>query len=242
MKYKTIVIVVMCIVIAFIFMSNMYSRCPDNKWARLVEECGRVLDKVRGMPDSTIPEGVLLDAKAIGIFPSTISAGLGLGGEYGQGIIMVKDKNSGRWSSPSIFTLAGGSIGWQIGGQATDIVLIFRDQQSVSAILSGKLKLGADASVAAGPVGRNASAATDVQFKGGILSYSMSRGLFIGAKLEGAVLTQHWDGNEGLYGRKLSAQEILFEHKTKMPRCARRILRALSRYRMLMYILNRFPG
>lgn len=242
MKYKNVIIVAICLLLAFVLFFNISSKYPENKWTRLVEECGKVLEKIRGMSDSSIPEGTLLDANAIGIFPSTISAGLGLGGEYGQGIIMVKNKRTNRWSSPAIFTLAGGSIGWQIGGQATDIILVFRDQQSVNAILQGKLKLGADASVAAGPVGRNASAATDIQFKGGILSYSMSRGLFIGAKLEGSVLAQHWDGNKELYGRRLSAYEILFENKVKMPKCARRILRALSRYRMLMYILNKFSG
>ncbi len=241
MKHKGAIfaVIVVCIA-AFFLISDATSRYPENKWTRLVEQCGRVLANVRNMSDQSIPEGTLLDAKAIGIFPSTISAGLGLGGEYGQGIIMVKDKLGGRWSSPAIFTLAGGSIGWQIGGQATDIILIFRDQQSVNAILQGKLKLGADASVAAGPVGRNASAATDIQFKGGILSYSVSRGLFIGARLEGAVLTQHWDGNQELYGKRLSAEEILFENKAKMPKCARRVLRALARYKILMYIINKF--
>jgi lipid-binding SYLF domain-containing protein len=183
------------------------------------------------MPDQGIPEGALLKAQAVAIFPNTISAGIGIGGQYGQGVIMVNNK--GRWSSPAIFTLGGGSIGWQIGGQATDIVLLFMDKKSVDALLSGKVKLGADASVAAGPVGRSASAATDVQFKGGILSYSRSKGLFIGIKLEGAVLAQHWDADKTLYGKEVSAEDILIKNKVRMPRCARPLVRSLRAYSLL---------
>lgn len=201
---------------------------PDNKWTRLVKECAKVMTEIRKMPDQGIPEGALLKAQAIAIFPNTISAGIGIGGQYGQGVIMVNNK--GRWSSPAIFTLGGGSIGWQIGGQATDIVLLFMDKKSVDALLSGKVKLGADASVAAGPVGRSASAATDIQFKGGILSYSRSRGLFIGIKLEGAVLAQHWDGNKELYGREVSAEDILLKNEVSMPRCAKLLTRSLKAY------------
>ncbi|MDD5135898.1 MAG: lipid-binding SYLF domain-containing protein, partial [Candidatus Omnitrophica bacterium] len=153
-----------------------------------------------------------------------------IGGQYGQGIIMVREEKGGKWSPPAIFTIAGGSLGWQIGGQATDIVLLVMNRRSVDGLLQGKFKLGADASVSAGPVGRNAAAATDVQLKGGILSYSRSRGLFLGIKLEGAVIAEHWDGNEELYGNSLSAREILLENKVKMPECAGRILKVLSKY------------
>ncbi|MDP3791933.1 MAG: lipid-binding SYLF domain-containing protein [Candidatus Omnitrophota bacterium] len=204
---------------------------PDNKWTRLIKECTKVMTEIRKMPDQGIPEGALLKAQAIAIFPNTISAGIGIGGQYGQGVILVN--NNGRWSPPAIFTLGGGSIGWQIGGQATDIVLLFMDKKSVDALLSGKVKLGADASVAAGPVGRSASAATDIQLKGGILSYSRSRGLFIGIKLEGAVLAQHWDGNRELYGREISADNILIKNKVKVPRCARVLVRSLKTYSLL---------
>ena len=182
------------------------------------------------MPDQGIPEDLLDRCQAIAVFPSTISAGLVIGGQYGQGVIMVREENSGKWSPPAIFTIAGGSFGWQIGGQATDIVLLIMNRRSIDGILQGKFKLGADASVAAGPVGRNAEASTDIQFKGGILSYSRSRGLFIGIKLEGAVIAQHWDGDEELYGKQLSAREILLENKANVPQSADRILKVLSRY------------
>jgi lipid-binding SYLF domain-containing protein len=139
-------------------------------------------------------------------------------------------RQNGEWSPPAIFTIAGGSIGWQIGGQATDFVLLIMNRRSVDGLLQGKFKLGADASVAAGPVGRAAEASTDIQLKGGILSYSRSRGLFAGVKLEGAVITQHWDGDEDLYGKKVSAREILIDNKVKMPDCADEMLKVLKDY------------
>lgn len=235
MIYKNGILVIS--VFAILAVTAGCAQDPDNKWTRLVKECGKVMADIRKMPDQGIPEGTLLNAQAVAIFPNTISAGIGIGGQYGQGIITVKNK--GRWSSPAIFTLGGGSIGWQIGGQATDIVLLFMDKKSVEALLSGKVKLGADASVAAGPVGRSASAATDIQLKGGILSYSRSRGLFIGIKLEGAVLAQHWDGNRELYGRDVSADDILIKNKTRMPRSASSLVRPLSAYSLLGRFMNR---
>lgn len=205
-------------------------QAEENKWERLVDESGKVLSEVQQMPDQGIPEDLLEKCQAIAVFPSTISAGFVIGGQYGQGIIMVRGEKDGKWSPPAIFTIAGGSLGWQIGGQATDIVLLVMNRRSIDGLLQGKFKLGADASVAAGPVGRSAEASTDVQLKGGILSYSRSRGLFAGIKLEGAVIAQHWDGDEELYGKSLSAREILLENKANMPKSSERILKLLDKY------------
>jgi len=200
-----------------------------KRWAHLVETSGRVLSEVQEMPDSAIPDDLLGKCSAIAVFPDTISAGVGIGGKYGQGIIMVRGKK-GKWSPPAVFSIAGLSMGMQIGGQATDIVLIIMGENSVDAILNGKFKLGVDAAVAAGPVGRDAQAATDASL-GGILSYSRSRGLFIGVKLEGDVITEHWDGDRKLYGEELSAREILLEGKAKMPKSADGILAVLKDYK-----------
>ena len=211
-----------------LFVSN--AQAEENKWTRLVDESGKVLSEVQTMPDQGIPEDLLERCQAIAVFPSTISAGFVIGGQYGQGIIMVREEKHGKWSPPAIFTIAGGSLGWQIGGQATDIVLLVMNRRSIDGLLQGKFKLGADAAVAAGPVGRSAEAATDVQLKGGILSYSRSRGLFAGIKLEGAVITEHWDGDEELYGKKLPAREILLENKSRMPKSADIIVKILDKY------------
>ena len=227
---KTYLCIIMIFLSYFIFGALNGWATEDNKWTRLIEESGKVLAEVQQMPDQGIPEDLLAKCQAIAVFPSTVSAGFVIGGQYGQGIIMVREESSGKWFPPAIFTIAGGSFGWQIGGQATDIVLLVMNRRSIDGLLQGKFKLGADASVAAGPVGRSAAAATDVQLKGGILSYSRSRGLFVGIKLEGAVITQHWDGDEELYGKSLSAREILLENKAKMPDSASKILKILNKY------------
>lgn len=204
--------------------------CADNKWTNLVEESGKVLADIQQMPDQGIPEDLLKSCRAIAIFPNTVSGGFVIGGKYGQGVIMVRDEDSGKWSAPAVFTIAGGSFGWQIGGQATDFVLLIMSRRSVDGILEGKLKLGADAAVAAGPVGRAAEASIDIQLKGGILSYSRSRGLFAGAKLEGAVITEQWEADETIYGKALSAKQILLKNEARMPKSAAGILKVLDKY------------
>ncbi|MDP3789076.1 MAG: lipid-binding SYLF domain-containing protein [Candidatus Omnitrophota bacterium] len=214
----------------FLIPQASTANAETNKWEELIAESGRVLADIQQMPDQGIPADLLRECSAIAVFPSTISAGFGIGGKYGQGIIMVRDEKSGKWTSPALFNLFGGSIGWQIGGQATDFVLLIMNRRSIDGILQGKFKLGADASVAAGPVGRAAEASTDVQLKGGILSYSRSRGLFAGAKLEGAVIVQNWDANKELYGKSFSAREIMLENKAKMPQSADGVLKVLNKY------------
>lgn len=217
------------VLVAVIFSSvSLYA---EDKWNNLVEEAGKVLLEVQKMPDQSIPDNLLKNCSAIAIFPSTVSGGFIIGGKYGQGIIMVRDEESRNWSSPAIFTIGGGSFGLQIGGQATDFVLLVTNRRSVDGLLQGKFKLGADAAVSAGPVGRNAEASADIQLKGGILAYSRSRGLFVGIRLDGDVISQDWSGNEALYGKKLSAKEILLERKAAMPSSAKQVLEVLNKYR-----------
>ncbi|MFC1576221.1 lipid-binding SYLF domain-containing protein [Candidatus Omnitrophota bacterium] len=196
----------------------------------MVEKCGVILAEMQEMPDEGAPEDLMKKAEAIAIFPATISVGLGIGGKYGQGIIMTRDKRNKNWSSPAIFTLTGGSVGFQIGGEATDIILLIMDRASVESILHGKFKLGVDASVAVGPVGREAEASTDIQLKGGILSYSRSSGLYAGIKLEGVAITEQWDGNKALYGKEISAENILLNNKARMPKSAANLLKTLKKY------------
>lgn len=222
------------IIISFLLVNLLFMAhdAPAiDKWQKLVEESGNVLAETQQMPDNAIPDDLLKKCSGIAIFPSTISAGIGIGGKYGQGIIMARDEKSRKWSSPAIFTLAGGNFGFQIGGQATDIVLLIMNKRSIDGMLQGKCKLGADAAISAGPLGRNAEASTDIQLRGGMLSYSRSRGLYIGIKLEGAVIAQHWDGNKELYGKKISAEEILLENKAPMPRSASKLLSILNKNR-----------
>lgn len=220
--------VLFCALLVVTFFSKAMA---EDKWSNLIEESGKVLEQVQQMPDQSIPEDLLRTCSGIAIFPSTVSAGFVIGGKYGEGIIMVRDEKSKKWSSPAVFTIAGGSFGLQIGGQATDFVLLIMSRRGVDGILQGKFKLGADAAVSAGPVGRNAEASTDVQLKGGILSYSRSRGLFAGIKLDGDVLAQDWEANNTLYGKRLSAKEIVISNAAAMPGAAKELLGILNRYK-----------
>jgi lipid-binding SYLF domain-containing protein len=159
----------------------------------------KVLDEVMRMPEQAIPNKLLESAHAVAVIPSVVKAGLVLGGRHGKGLISIRAAD-GTWSHPSYISLTGGSIGFQAGVQSTDVVLVFRTPRGVDSIVHGKFTLGADAAVAAGPVGRTAQASTDGQLKAEIYAYSRSRGLFAGVALDGAVLSIDHDANEAAYG------------------------------------------
>jgi len=166
-----------------------------------VQAASQVLKEVMAIPLKGIPRALMVDAQGVAIIPGMIKGGFIVGVEHGKGVIIVRDKN-GAWQSPNFITVTGGGIGWQAGVQATDVILVFRTQSSVQNMMRGKFTIGADASVAAGPVGRQASAATDITFKSEILSYSRSRGLFLGISLDGAALTIDNRANAAYYGQR----------------------------------------
>lgn len=189
-----------------------------------------VLKAIVSVPEKSIPPALLHNAAGIAIIPGVIKAGFIVGGRYGSGILMVRDKE-GRWSNPAFMTLTGGSIGWQIGIQSIDIILVFKHRRSIEGITKGKFTLGADASIAAGPVGRQAEAATDVQLKSEIYSYSRSRGLFAGLALEGAVLQIDDGANEKFYKKEYIKTGDIFENKgLKTPPDVERLKKLLSEY------------
>ena len=172
------------------------------------ENAARVLAEIQAIPESAIPDKLLDEAKAIIIVPDTVKAGLIIGGRRGRGLLAVRTPD-GDWSNPSFVTLTGGSIGLQVGVQSADVVLVFRSERGLDSIVNGKFTLGADASVAAGPVGRNAAAATDGQMKAEIWSWSRARGLFAGVALDGAVLSMDNKANEAVYGQDTTPRMIL---------------------------------
>jgi lipid-binding SYLF domain-containing protein len=167
----------------------------------------RVLDDIMQAPDKAIPQDLLRDARAIAVIPDMIKAGFIFGGRRGEGLISVKTAD-GTWSNPSFISMTGGSIGFQAGVSSTDVVLVFRTQRGVDSIMRGTFTLGADASAAAGPVGRTASAATDGQLKAEIYSYSRTRGLFAGVALDGSALRIDYDANEAVYGPGMTPRRI----------------------------------
>jgi lipid-binding SYLF domain-containing protein len=195
-----------------------------------INESAIVIKEILGMPDG-IPKDLLNKADCIVIYPSVKKAAFVVGGSYGRGLITCrKGQNfSGTWGAPAMFALEGGSFGFQIGAQATDFVLLVMNESGAKSVMSSKVKLGADASVAAGPVGRAASAETDIVLKAEILSYSRSKGLFAGVSLEGSTMRSDDGANRALYGKELSAKEIAREGKVAKPAAAGRLLAILRK-------------
>jgi lipid-binding SYLF domain-containing protein len=175
--------------------------------AKRAREATRVLDEIMQAPDRRIPTNLLREAHAIAVIPDVIKAGLIVGGRRGHGLITIKGAD-GTWSNPSFITMTGGSVGFQAGVQSTDVVLVFRSQRGVDSIVHGKFTLGADASAAAGPVGRSAQASTDAQLKAEIYSYSRARGLFAGVALDGSVLAIDHDSNQAVFGDGVTPRRI----------------------------------
>jgi len=195
-----------------------------------IEESATVIKEILGMPEG-IPKDLLNKADCIVIYPSVKKAAFIVGGSYGRGVITCRKGQdfSGSWSAPAMFALEAGSFGFQIGAQATDFVLLVMNESGANSVMSSKVKLGADAAVAAGPKGRDAAAATDIVMKAEILSYSRSQGLFAGVSLEGSTLRSDDGANKALYGKELSAKEIVRQGKVTPPASVKRLLAILRR-------------
>jgi SH3 domain-containing YSC84-like protein 1 len=172
-----------------------------------LNDSAKVLDELMATPDNAIPEYVLEKAECVMVVPSMIKGGFVIGGRHGRGAVTCRE--NGRWTAPAFVTISGGSWGAQIGAEVVDLVLVFTNEDSVQALLKNNFKLGAEASVAAGPVGRQAAAATDATIKAGILSYSRTRGLFAGLELSGANVREDEDSMKGLYGRDMNLNRVL---------------------------------
>jgi SH3 domain-containing YSC84-like protein 1 len=201
-----------------------------NKEQKRLENSGTVMQEVMGIPDN-IPQELLEKAECVIVFPSVLKAAFVVGGDYGRGAMVCRtgEHFRGPWGSPAMYALEGGSIGFQLGGQASDLVLLVMNERGASAILDSKVKLGADASAAAGPKGRDASANTDATMRAEILSYSRSRGLFAGISLEGSTLRPDNDASADVYGRKITAREIVMGHKIAVPASGRHLVRVLQK-------------
>jgi len=185
--------------------------CAQKKEGERLQESYKVLKEILGTPDKGIPRDLLNKSVCVLVFPSVKKAGFIVGGEYGRGAITCRSGENlrGPWSAPAMFAIEGASVGLQIGGEATDFVLLIMNEKGADSVMSSKVKLGADASAAAGPVGRTASAETDVVMKAEILSWSKARGVFGGISLEGSTLRSDDGGNKSLYGKEISAKEIV---------------------------------
>ena len=184
---------------------------PSSDEARRVADATTVLDEIMAAADSGIPGAILEQAEAIAVFPSLIKGGIVVGGQRGRGILSARDKQNGEWSSPAFLTITGGSIGAQFGAQAIDLVLVINNQRGLEQLVKNQFKIGADAAATAGPVGRDASASTDIQLRAQILSYSRARGLFAGVTINGSTIRQDIDANERYYGTAYRTGQIVFD-------------------------------
>src|SRR4030088_676640 len=201
----------------------------DKKETERLENCGMIVKEVMDIPDN-IPEDLINKAECIIVYPSVLKAAFIVGGSYGRGAMTCRSGEhfTGPWSAPTMMALEGGSVGLQLGGQATDFVLLVMNPRGARSILSSKVKLGADASAAAGPKGRTANASTDVTMRAEVLSYSRARGLFAGLSLEGSTVRPDNDGNERLYGKKLEAESIVFKGAVAVPPAAQKMIAYLN--------------
>lgn len=201
----------------------------DKKPTMRLDEAAMVLTEVMGAADKGIPQDMLENAHCIVIVPNLKTAAFLVGGKYGKGVLSCRNKSGKGWSAPGTVRIEGGSVGFQIGGSSTDLIMLIMNERGMDKLLSSKFTLGGEGSVAAGPVGRTATAQTDAQMKAEILSWSRSQGLFAGLALAGATLRQDLDDNANLYGRKVENREIVTKGITA-PKSAAKLLALLNKY------------
>jgi len=214
-------------VLATLALPVALSATSDKTLNKRIAAAAAVLDELRATPDQDIPKDLWDKAECVAVIPSVKKAAFVVGGEYGKGLVTCR--TGATWSSPAFFLLEKGSWGFQIGGETVDLVLLVMNKHGVDRLLESKVALGADVSAAAGPVGRDARAATDVQLKAEILSYSRSQGLFAGVDISGGILKADEEDNRDFYGRKVTGRELLVAGKIATPAAARPFMAAVHR-------------
>jgi lipid-binding SYLF domain-containing protein len=218
------------ILIFAISLSAATRTAAADKEVDRLKKSADVINEVMGTPEKGIPTDLLRKAVCVGVIPSEKKFAMGIGGSYGGGALVCRRGGTGPWGGPSMFTVGGANVGFQLGGQSTDFVLIVMNASGAQKLLQSKTKLGSDASVAGGPVGRTAEGATDLQLHAEILTYSRSRGLFAGVSLDGQIIKQDSDANERLYKRKVEPKDILFGTRISPPAAARELDAALTKH------------
>ncbi|HYT19949.1 MAG TPA: lipid-binding SYLF domain-containing protein [Candidatus Polarisedimenticolia bacterium] len=216
------------LLLALLALTTATSSAQKKEQER-VQNAGTVMKEILNIPDD-IPQSVLNKAECVIVLPSVVKFAIGIGGSYGRGVMTCRggENFKGPWSSPTMIAVEGGSFGLQLGGQATDFILLVMNDRGANGILTGKVKLGADAAAAAGPKGRDAAAATDVTMRAEILSYSRARGLFAGVSLEGSTLRPDNGANKSLYGKEIPAKDIVLKGAVQPPVSAKLLLATLN--------------
>jgi lipid-binding SYLF domain-containing protein len=225
---KAVLATLLCIVATGAGMTVRAAAGKDE--VKRVGAATTVLNEMMNADDKSIPASILEKAEAIAIFPGVKKAGFVVGGQWGRGIISVRDASTRQWSSPAFLTMTGGSVGAQIGGTEIDVILVIMNRSGVEHLLSNQVKLGGEISAAAGPIGRAGEASTDLQMQAQILSYSRSRGLFAGATVNGSVIKEDMDANTRFYEKALSSEDIVFERAGSSPTGVGALKTALARH------------
>ena len=213
-----------------VFATLSFAKPADTKdETERIENAGKVIQEILDVPDD-IPQDLLDKARCVVVLPSVLKAAFVVGGSYGRGVMVCRTGHdfSGPWGAPAMYALEGGSVGFQIGGEATDFVILVMNDRGMNSLLHSKVKLGGDASVAAGPKGRSASAESDAYMRAEMLSYSRARGVFAGVSLEGSTLRPDNDANKRLYGKGVTAAEIVMESKVEAPAAAHHLISRLQ--------------
>ena len=216
------------LVVVALSIATLSAQSSDE--TRRINDAVLVLQEIMAAGDRAVPQSIMEKAAGIAVFPSLLKGGFVVGGQRGHGVLSVRNKKDGTWSAPAFLTITGGSIGAQIGGQAVDLILIVQNDRGLEQLVKNQFKLGAEAGVAAGPVGREAAAATDIQMRAQILSYSRARGLFAGITLNGATIRQDRDANERFYGTAYRTGQIVFDGLGGSPAPAAAWREALAKY------------
>ena len=220
---------VLSMLMAVVSLIGPPARAADDREVQKIHEAETVLRMSVTAPDKGIPRGLLERAECIGVFPGLTKGAFVVGGEYGRGVFTCRQKN-GAMGAPAFFTIGGGSVGWQFGGQQADLVLLIMNDEGVKRLLQDKFTLGGEASAVAGPVGRTAKAATDAQMHAEILSWSRSRGVFLGVSLDGSVIKPNKKATEEFYGRPVTASELLVAQTVPAPAAARSFVRTATEF------------
>ncbi len=218
------------ILFLIILMFPKIASASDEKLDSLIKECAIVFEEVAEMPDKGLPENLLKKATGLAIFPSTIKGAFFLGGRYGEGVVLYRNPDTKEWSPPAFFTISGVSFGWQVGGQAIDLIFVIPTERGFKGMLENKLNVGTNTALVAGPIGRNAELGTDITLKGGIFTYSRAKGLFAGIGLKGLAIEPNKAANETYYSQDLTVRDILMHGKAAPSAPATKLINTISKY------------
>jgi lipid-binding SYLF domain-containing protein len=226
MKFARLAVI--AILVMSLFSATSLYAADLSKLEKRIDNCEEIISEVMQMPDKSIPNDFLSKCAGVAIFPYVVKGGFFVGARFGKGIVLAHDPKTNEWKPPAFFTIGGGSFGLQFGAQAIDLILVIMNKRGLEGLLQDKFTLGGDAAVVAGPLGRNASADTDLLMKAGIFSYSRAKGAFAGVAIKGAVIAPDKDANHTYYDGSVSAEEILFGGKIIAPASAKELLQTLK--------------